>query len=81
MPRKKNDDRPHIDGVEKARLSPKERKRRKKLAKQKIACRVEGTEVYKLVRFPSVWCRGLGAHSTRSRDDARTRAAAVVSCR
>ena len=39
-----------VSTAERARLSPRERERRKKIANQKIALRVEGSDLYKLVK-------------------------------
>lgn len=41
---------PRISTTERAGLDPKERKRRAKIAKEKISLRLEGTEIYKFVK-------------------------------
>jgi|AntAceMinimDraft_5_1070358.scaffolds.fasta_scaffold184732_2 hypothetical protein len=40
----------NLTEAERARLGPKERAERKKIANQKMALRVEGSEVYHLVK-------------------------------
>ena len=50
-----------ISSAERARLSPKERARRKKVGDQKMALRVEGTDLYKLVKRIKVTISDLNA--------------------